>query len=151
LEVRAARLGTAGRTYVTTGERTAAFGNRLTPPPIQVNRGQQFPELPEQEPIRHQQIPASWAGELAHRAGIAVIDETRRIVLHAERPSAAGAHNDAAELMRPPLRLTCGPAIQRTLRLHHALPYRIRPGCWVLPLDQLARWRLDRAQSRAGH
>ncbi len=86
------------------------------------------------------------AGQFAHGAGIAVVAYPL-VRCRTEMPSAAGADDDAAELMGASLRLTLWSAILPRFHLDHALPQVVGPCRLVAPLDELTGRRLNRAMA----
>src|SRR5260370_38722313 len=69
--------------------------------------------------------------------------------LHPQRPAAARADDDTAELVGASVRCRLGATEVAGFGLDHALPERVRPRGHMAPLDQLPSWRLDGAMPRA--
>ena len=113
------------------------LGNGLTPFRRQRQAGEEFTKLAHHERAVDEPVAPGGAGELAYRAGIAVVDGGR-VVLHPQWPEAAGADNDAAKLVRLFTALAAGTAILPGLRFDHTLPQIIGPGRHMFARHELS-------------
>lgn|GEM_PF-5794129 len=86
-----------------------------------VNPGEQLAKLRHDDGAAHMQRAKCGTGQLTDTAGVAVVGLVV-VGVGAECPATTGTDDNAAELMRPPLRFTLWPPILACLDLDDTLP-----------------------------